>query len=153
MDQNNPISGTGDLNYWQVYASTSGEVQLLIVQPSTNDIVAESTVESVVPGLNTFTLSTPISGVAGDYVGFWEGPNNSSVEFSFTGGTIDYTNDNSGSPTSPLTFAGTSNRTYSIFVSSPEGGTGFEYLLFAGAACLGAAAFTSHKRKTSASNA
>lgn len=162
VDTNNPISGTGALDYWQVYASTSGQVELLIVEPDTYDIYA-SNLESVTPGLNTFTLPTPISGANGDYVGFWEG-NPSSVEYSINGPVpqeigfdslpVLFTNDNTGVPiTSVGPFQGDGDRAYSIFVSSPEGGANIAYLLLAGVACFGAAVLASRKRKTVATKA
>jgi hypothetical protein len=151
VDQNNPFSADGLINYWQVYASAPGDqIELLIVQPGTYDIVGTSSPETTtVAGLNTFTLSTPISVTAGDYIGFWEGTPQggpSSVEFSYTGGTMDYTSDDSGPPTSPLSFEGSQDRTYSIYASTPEGGASWLYLLLAGAACLGAGVFTSRAR-------
>jgi hypothetical protein len=163
VDTNTPISGAGTLDSWNVFASNSGQVELVIVAPTTYDIVGTSSVEATVYGLNTFTLTTPISVAAGDYIGFWEG-NPSSVEFSYNGPDV-YSNDtnhvalftgfDSGQPTSPLSFVGSGDRAYSINVSGtsasvPEGGAGFMYLLLAGAACFGAVVFGSRKGKASA---
>jgi hypothetical protein len=163
VDQNNPISGAGTLDAWNVYTSGIGQVELVIVAPTTYDIVGTSSVETTTTGLNNFTLSTPISVAAGDYVGFWEG-DPSSVVFAAPGSNIYvsdtsqivlFTNNGSGTPTSPLSFVGSGDRVYSInvsgpAVSAPEGGAGFMYLLLAGAACFGAVVFGSRKGKASA---
>jgi hypothetical protein len=154
VDQNNPFSGDGLINDWQVYASTGGQVELVIVAPTTYDIVGESAVETVTSGLNTFTLSTPISVTTGDYIGFWEG-DPSSVEYSYNGPDVFsgdtshvalFTNNGSGQPTLPLSFVGSADREYSIYASTPEGGASWMYLLLAGATCLGEGLFASRDR-------
>ena len=163
VDTNNPISGTGTLDSWNVFTTGVGQVDLLIVTPGTYTVVGESGVVTTAAGMNTFTLSTPISVTAGDYVGFWEG-DPSSVVFAAPGSNIYvsdtsqivlFTNNGSGTPTSPLSFVGSGDRVYSInvsgpAVSAPEGGAGFMYLLLAGAACFGAVVFGSRKGKASA---
>ena len=164
VDTNNPISGTGTLDSWNVFTTGVGQVDLLIVTPGTYTVVGESGVVTTAAGMNTFTLSTPISVTAGDYVGFWEG-NLSTVEY-ITGSTpqedgvfsypVLYTTDNSGLPlTSVGPLEGSGQRAYSINVSGtlasvPEGGAAFMYLLLAGAACFGAVVFGSRKGKASA---
>jgi len=165
VDQNNPISGAGTLDAWNVYTSGIGQVELVIVAPTTYDIVGTSSVETTTTGLNNFTLSTPISVTAGDYVGFWEG-NPSTVEYAITGDTpqggvpgvgslpVLYTYNDTGLPSISSSLIpnleGSGQRAYSINVSAPEGGAGFMYLLLAGAACFGAVVFGSRKGKASA---
>jgi hypothetical protein len=161
VDQNNPINGTGEITSWQLYSSyAGGQVELVIVAPTTYAIVGTSSVETTaVVGTNTFTLATPISVTGGDYVGFYEETpslvvyayNGPDVFSSDTAHVALFTANGSGSPTSPLSFVGSADRIYSINVSGvPEGGAGFAYLLFAGAACFGVAVFASRKRNPSA---
>jgi len=165
VDTNNPISGTGTLDSWNVFTTGVGQVDLLIVTPGTYTVVGESGVVTTAAGMNTFTLSTPISVTAGDYVGFWEG-NPSTVEYAITGDTpqggvpgvgslpVLYTYNDTGLPSISSSLIpnleGSGQRAYSINVSAPEGGAGFMYLLLAGAACFGAVVFGSRKGKASA---
>jgi hypothetical protein len=123
LDKNNPISGTGDLMQWQIYAGAVEPVELLIYAstgPNTYAVIGSSVSEIPVLGLNTFTLSTPIAVQAGDFVGLFFS-NTGSVDFAplvgnlgNLSGSLLFTGDNSGSTTN---FVNSTTRTYSVDVS------------------------------------
>ena len=151
LDKNNPISGTGILTQWQIYAGAIEPVQLLIYAQTganTYAVIGSSLSQIPVLGLNTFTLSTPIAVQAGDFVGLFFS-NTGSVDFAplvanlgNLSGSVLFTGDNSGSTTN---FIDSTTRTYSVDVSgiaTPEPSS----LALAGAALL-ALAWAARNRK------
>ena len=105
FDLNGPIQFNGIVTSWNIYALQSGgSIQLLIYQdagPGQWSYVGGSGLENVSSiGINIFTLSSPISVSAGDYLAFWYPQNTTpSVAFSSVGASVNNHNWN----TEPIT--------------------------------------------------
>jgi PEP-CTERM motif len=129
LDRNAPITTSASINQWQVYAANTGQVELLIYRSTgvnTYSLVGNSTLQTPTVGLNTFTLASPISVLAGDVVGLFF-PGQSSVVYTLDPpgsnafgnltGKVLYTNNNAGFVNN-TNFVDSTNRTYSVLVGT-----------------------------------
>ena len=107
FDRNSPITGTGQITSWSLYAGAAGgSVALLIYHDNgTNWTYAGgSPLETVsATGVNTFTLPSPIAVLPGDIIAFWYPPGTTpSVVGDFLNGA---TVNNHAWPWDPITAA------------------------------------------------
>lgn len=120
IDRNAPITTTGALSSWSVYAGNTGSVALLIYRfdGSQYSIVNSSAMQTPVAGLNTFSLGAGFNVQAGDFVGLHLGTP-SSVMFDGSGAanSMSYSNNNAGMT---AVFIGSTSRTYSVNVSMAD---------------------------------
>jgi hypothetical protein len=123
VDTNNPITGSGKLTKWNIWAKNTLPVQLVIYRQGGNSwsVVGTSDVKTPVVGANSFTIPTPIQVEKGDFVGLYypqQGSasfsldNNSPSDFGNLSGKVLFT----ASGANPTAFSGSSNRTYSVGV-------------------------------------
>lgn len=124
VDTNNPFNYDGRATDWQIWAENANPVQLVIYRKAGAvwSEVGRSELETPSVGSNTFSLSSPISVQAGDYVGIYY-PSAGSVSFdkpaaepwdrgNLTGKVL-FTVPGAGS----TAFSGSSDRVYSVEVT------------------------------------
>ena len=146
LDTGIPFTFASTLTSWGIYAEGAGAIELLILQQSGSvyNVVGQSAVVNAVAGVNDFSLATPVSVQAGDYLGWWQASPTSILSFG-GGGPLVYATANGSYPSAaPSSFstgsiAWSGNRTYAIAVFAPEpSGIATETAFFALAAlCLG----------------
>ena len=79
---------SGTFDQWNVFAAVAGPLGLLILNGSpTAPTVVHALSQTVAIGLTTFTLGSPLSVSAGDYLGIWMGSGKVDFDFSSTGVT------------------------------------------------------------------
>ncbi len=106
-DLNAPISVTGSIDSWSIWANQSGgQIQLLIYRDlgSEWEFIGSSELETVATlGLNTFTLTNQISVELGDLISWWY-PNNTVPSVAFDSpGAVFGTINNHDWPSEPIT--------------------------------------------------
>lgn len=123
LDSNNPFQSNALVSDWEVFANTASPIELVLYRKlsSSYTVVGRSGLETPTVGFNKFTLASPISVEAGDFVGLYL-PSEQLVPFTldapFVGdlgnlsGTVLFTSQSSGA--NPTAFTGSSNRTYSV---------------------------------------
>ena len=126
IDCNQPISESGLLDEWKIYAKNQNPVQLVIYRRSGNSfsVIGKSLIETPVLGENTFKLVQPIKVAKGDLVG-WYYPTTGSIAFVKHDGpwllndlTASVVFGNQGSCDNAIQFS--SLRTYSIQVNGKQ---------------------------------
>ena len=119
VDRNNAIPAAGVVTGWQIYAGDTTPVRLLVYRQSGSNYTLVGKSPLVTPaalGVNSFSLASPISVQAGDFLGYYT-QSNGAVPYDNVGtGGIVYSANNAGDPVvgANLIPAGTSIRTYSI---------------------------------------
>ena len=92
IEKANAISASGTIKEWQVYgvASETNTVKLKVFRDNGTHwiYVSESSLETVVAGLNKFTTSIDVQ--SGDYIGFYTNSGSNVVEQGASGGSISY---------------------------------------------------------------
>ena len=121
VDTNQPITGTGEITGWSLYAVEIFPVELIIVDPHTYAVVGVGDLVTPALGVNNFLLGSPISVVAGDWVGYYTS-GTGVVPFTFGGAPIHYQPNGSGAPSvgtvlTNLEIEGTRKRIYSLSVT------------------------------------
>ncbi len=124
VDAGSPISATGTIGSWEIYAGATGPVELLIYRGGMPNLtlVGSDSVTVTKSGLNTFLTSIPVQ--TGDYIG-WYIPNAGVISYNGGGPTIDAW-DTTGTPQTSINSnvsssqSWTGNREYAITVSTPE---------------------------------
>lgn len=123
VDLNNPINAGGQITQWQIFATNTNAVALLLYHPtggSNYTLLGQSSQVTPVAGANTFTLTTPITVSVGDVPGLFF-PGTGSVNFDMTGPLLlgNLTGSTlvtaSGAGIGP--FTNSSQRTYSLLVT------------------------------------
>ena len=126
IDTNTPISASGMLDEWKIYANNKNPVQLVIYRRSGNSfsVIGKSLIATPVIGENTFKLVQPIKVVKGDLVG-WYYPNSGSIAFAKNDGpwlipdlTASVVFGNQGSSDTAIEFS--SFRQYSIQINGKQ---------------------------------
>ena len=129
LDRNNPINATGQITGWEVFASNTNPVELLIYRPTglnAYSVIGNSSLVTPVVGFNFFSLSSPIAVQAGDVLGLFFARTGSVVFtldppglFNFGVGNLTGTmlfSDNNTGFANAANFVSSSNRTYSVAV-------------------------------------
>ena len=126
VDYGSPISGTGTITSWTIYAGATGPLELLIYSGSISGGIPSLTLVGSDPvsvnstGINTFSVSIPVQ--SGDYIG-WYTPDAGVISFQNNVGPTIYAWDNT---TPSLLAAGspgagfTGDREYAITVPEPS---------------------------------
>ena len=126
IDSSQPISASGLLDEWKIYAKNQNPVQLIIYRRSGNSfsVIGKSLIEIPVFGENTFKLTQPIKVAEGDLLG-WYSPNAGCIAFVKNNGpwlipdlTASVVFGNQGSCDTDIQFS--SFRTYSIQVNGKQ---------------------------------
>lgn len=126
IDSSQPISASGLLDEWKIYAKNQNPVQLIIYRRSGNSfsVIGKSLIEIPVFGENTFKLTQPIKVAEGDLLG-WYSPNAGCIAFVKNNGpwlipdlTASVVFGNQGSCDTDIQFS--SFRTYSIEVNGKQ---------------------------------
>ena len=120
---------SGTFDQWNVFAAVSGPLGLLILNGSpAAPTVVHALSQTVAVGLTTFTLGSPLSVSAGDYLGIWMASGKVDFDFSATGVTYSGNGTYAAMPTvgSVLVTNGPNAiaRDYSINVRFTEASTG-----------------------------
>jgi PEP-CTERM motif len=130
LDRNVPMTGTGQITGWQVYAANTNPVELLIYRSTGVNsfaVIGNSPLMTPTVGLNSFTLPSAISVQAGDVLGLFFS-SVASVPFTLDPpgafnfgpgnltGTMLYSESSSGL-VNAANFVSSSNRTYSVRVT------------------------------------
>jgi hypothetical protein len=129
LDGNNPISGNGTLKTWSIFAPANASAVRLLIYRTNGlgfNLVGSSDLETpgAAGGVQNFSLGGGLVVQGGDLVGLYFQGKGSAL-FSFSGGPMRYTKNNSGFANSTDFVGAGLSRTYSVSVESavPEPAT------------------------------
>jgi hypothetical protein len=131
IDTNHPAASAGVLTNFSYFASNMNAFRFVLVDSSNTVKWVSTQITPAATGVNSFTPASGVSVSTGDNLGLYFA-STGTIPFEFTGSAAHFTANGSGMPTTgnTLSFAGSSNRTYSFVASGGTSSASFTVVPF-----------------------